>query len=78
MGSFFWPISANGFRVGVKNLFHHQVEQPEASAQTGLMERPLLNDQERGRLDELFVASRSLVEPVELERDVNSWNLISF
>ena len=34
--------------------------------------RPLLNDRERGRLDELFVASRALVEPMEHERDVSN------
>jgi hypothetical protein len=29
-----------------------------------------LNDIEKARLDELFVASRSLVEPVELDHEV--------
>ena len=29
-----------------------------------------LNDRERARLEELFIASRSLVEPVELEHEV--------
>ena len=29
-----------------------------------------LNERERARLDELFIASRSLVEPVELEKEV--------
>jgi hypothetical protein len=29
-----------------------------------------LNDREKSRLEELFIASRSLVEPVELEHEV--------
>ena len=45
----------------------HQAEQPPA-----ISDRPLLNDRERARLDELFVASRALVEPMEHERDVSS------
>ena len=33
--------------------------------------RPQLNNQERQRLDELYVASRALVEALELETDVS-------
>jgi len=29
-----------------------------------------LNDPEKSRLDELFIASRSLVEPIDLEKNV--------
>lgn len=29
-----------------------------------------LNERERARLEELYIASRSLVEPVELEKEV--------
>ena len=46
----------------------HQAEQPSA-----ISDRPLLNDRERARLDELFVASRALVEPMEHERDVSNF-----
>ena len=45
-------------------------EQPQASTVGDL--RPLLNDREKARLDELFVASRALVEPMEHERDVSN------
>ncbi len=34
--------------------------------------RPALNEREKSRLEELFVASRSLVEPVELDRELVS------
>ena len=32
-----------------------------------------LNDREKAKLEELYIASRSLVEPVELEHEVNDW-----
>ena len=34
-------------------------------------QQPQLNERERERLDELYIASRSLVEPMEHERDVS-------
>ena len=44
--------------VQSSGMSHHQTPQPQ------------LNDRERERLEELYVASRSLVEPMEHERDV--------
>ena len=35
-------------------------------------QQPQLNERERERLDELYIASRALVEPMEHERDVSS------
>ena len=39
-------------------------------------QQPQLNERERERLDELYVASRALVEPMEHERDVSSLTLL--
>ena len=39
-------------------------------------QQPQLNERERERLDELYVASRALVEPMEHERDVSSPTLL--
>lgn len=40
-------------------------------------QQPQLNERERERLDELYVASRALVEPMEHERDVSSLTLLT-
>jgi hypothetical protein len=47
-----------------------EVKNEAAASISGFVPVPQLNERERGRLDELFLASRSLLEPMELDSDV--------
>ena len=61
--------STSGIKEESNQQQHQSLHQEQPSA---ISDRPLLNDRERARLDELFVASRALVEPMEHERDVSN------
>ena len=66
------PIEAstNGLPSMVSTTAECNQQQATASTASSGLSRAQLNDRERSRLEELFLASRALVEPVEHEKDV--------
>ena len=72
------PIPSSSSNIKDQNSQHQPLHPSENQAPQGSTHdlRPLLNDRERARLDELFVASRALVEPMEHERDVSNWQTV--
>ena len=73
------PIPSSSSNIKDQNSQHQPLHPSENQAPQGSTHdlRPLLNDRERARLDELFVASRALVEPMEHERDVSNCQIYS-